>query len=68
MIEIQLTEMLKKKKLSTNDFCKLSGLSQSYLSLVYAGKRGLSMKSLAKICKVLKCQPGQLLKYKEEVN
>ena len=43
------------------------GLSEQNLSLIRTGKvRGVRFETLAKICDVLDCQPGDLLEFERD--
>ena len=67
MIEIKLKEVMEKKRYKNIDLAKESGLTVDTISRIKLNKfKNLSYSSLNAICKVLKCQPGDLLKYKSD--
>lgn len=42
------------------------GLSQYTLVRLHRGECSMSFKALASLCRLLECQPGDILEYKEE--
>ena len=63
-IVIRLDMMLAKRKMRANALAEAIGITQSNLSLLRSGKvRGVRFSTLEAICKVLACQPGDLLEY-----
>lgn len=42
-------------------------IGQGTLTAIKNGTGGLDAKSIAKLCAVLKCQPGDIMEYVEEV-
>lgn len=61
-IIVRLDLMLAKRKMKSKDLAEAIGISGQNLSLLKTGHvRGIRFKTLAKICAVLKCQPGDLL-------
>ncbi|MEO0473946.1 MAG: helix-turn-helix transcriptional regulator [Bacteroidota bacterium] len=66
-IIVHLDVMLAKRKVKLKDLAEAVGLSMTSLSLLKTGKvRGIRFNTLAKICQVLECQPGDLLEFVEE--
>ena len=63
-IIINLDILLVKQKISLTELAKAVNLSLTNLSMLKNGKvRGMRFETLEKICKVLDCQPGDLLEY-----
>jgi|TARA_B100001093_G_scaffold102058_1_gene94287 putative transcriptional regulator len=63
-ITIHLDAMLVKRKISLTELSKAVGLSLTNLSMLKNGNiRGVRFETLEKICIVLNCQPGDLIKY-----
>jgi putative transcriptional regulator len=63
-ITIHLDTMLVKRKISLTELSKAVGLSLTNLSMLKNGNiRGVRFETLEKICIVLNCQPGDLIKY-----
>ena len=63
-IIIHLAALLVKRKISLTELSKAVGLSLKNLSMLKNGNvRGVRFETLEKICIVLNCQPGDLLKY-----
>lgn len=68
-IVIRLDMMLAKRKVRANALADAIGITQSNLSLLRSGKvRGVRFSTLEAICKVLECQPGDLLEYVPDEN
>lgn len=61
-IIVRLDVMLAKRKMKSKDLAEVIGISTQNLSLLKTGQvRGIRFETLAKICAVLDCQPGDLL-------
>ena len=67
-ILINLDLLLVKRKISLTELSEKVGVTISNLSILKQGKgRAIRFSTLESICKVLECQPGDLLEYKEEI-
>lgn len=67
MIIIRLDRVLADRKMKLNDLASLVGISNVNLSYLKTGKvKAIRFSTLDSICKVLKCQPGDILEYVEE--
>ncbi|MCV2357597.1 MULTISPECIES: helix-turn-helix domain-containing protein [Roseateles] len=63
-IQVTLDVMLAKRKMRSRELAEAVGITEANLSLLKSGKvRGVRFDTLAAICKVLHCQPGELLCY-----
>jgi len=63
-IRIRLDQVLAVKGLKAKQVAAAIGVSETHLSLFRSGKvRGVRFATLAKLCAVLGCQPGELLAY-----
>lgn len=66
-IIVNLDVMLARRKMKLKELAAAVGISEQNLSLLKTGKvRGVRFATLAKICAVLDCQPGDLLEFKAE--
>ena len=66
-ITIRLDRMMADRKMSLNELAEKVGLSNVNLSNLKTGKmKGIRFETLNSICKVLNCQPGDLLEYTED--
>ena len=66
-IIVNLDVMLAKRKMRSKELAERINLTEQNVSLLKSGKvRGIRFDTLAKICAVLQCQPGDLLEYKGE--
>lgn len=65
-IIVNLDVMLAKRKMLSKDLADKLGISTVNLSILKTGKsKGIRFDTLEAICKVLECQPGDLLEYRE---
>lgn len=66
-IIVNLDVMMAKRKMSLNELSEKVDLTLSNLSILKTGKaKAIRFTTLEAICKVLDCQPGDLLEYREE--
>lgn len=64
MIIIRLDRVLADRKMKLNDLAALVGITNVNLSYLKTGKvKAVRFSTLDAICKVLKCQPGEILEY-----
>jgi putative transcriptional regulator len=65
-IVVNLDVMMARRKMSLNELSERVGLSLPNLSILKTGKaKAIRFSTLEAICKVLDCQPGDLLEYIE---
>ena len=65
-IIVNLDVMMAKRKMSLNLLSEKVGLTTVNLSILKTGKaKGVRFDTLEAICKVLGCQPGDILEYRE---
>lgn len=63
-IVVTLDVMLAKRKMRSRELAERIGITEPNLSLLKSGKvRGMRFETLAAICQVLQCQPGDLLSF-----
>ena len=63
-IVINLDVMLARRKMSLTELSKKVDLTLSNLSVLKTGKaKAIRLETLEAICRVLDCQPGDLLEY-----
>jgi putative transcriptional regulator len=66
-IRVTLDVMLARRKMRARDLAARIGITEANLSLLRTGKvKGLRFETLAKVCLVLQCQPGDLLEYEPD--
>ena len=64
-IIVNLDVMMAKRKMSLNELSEKVDLTLANLSILKTGKaKAVRFSTLEAICKVLDCQPGDLLEYK----
>lgn len=67
MIEIKLDELLAKRHMTLTQLSAEVGVTIANLSILKTGKaKAVRFSTLAKICQVLDCQPGDLLHYRSD--
>ena len=67
MIEVNLDVMLAIKKMTSAELAEKIGITQANLSVLKTGKaKAVRFSTLESICKVLNCQPGDILSYIDE--
>ncbi len=61
-IVVRLDVMMALRKMRGKDLAEAIGITEQNLSLLKSGKvKGVRFETLARICQVLECQPGELL-------
>ncbi|MFG5381156.1 helix-turn-helix domain-containing protein [Yoonia sp. R2-816] len=66
-IIVRLDVMLALRKMKSRDLAQAIGITEQNLSLLKSGKvKGIRFETLAKICAVLECQPGDLLEAEQQ--
>lgn len=61
-IIVRLDVVLAQRKMKSKDLAEAVGITVQNMSLLKSGKvKGVRFETLAKICEVLECQPGDLL-------
>jgi putative transcriptional regulator len=63
-IRIELDVMLARRKVTSKQLAEAVGITPVNLSILKTGKaRAIRLSTLAAICRVLDCQPGDVLRY-----
>lgn len=63
-IIVNLDVMLARRKMSLTELSERVGITMSNLSILKTGKaKAVRLETLNAICKVLDCQPGDILEY-----
>ena len=66
-IIINLDVMLAKRKMKLNELSDMVGITVSNLSILKTGKsKAIKLSTLDAICEALKCQPGNVLEYRQD--
>ncbi|KQM62548.1 helix-turn-helix domain-containing protein [Chryseobacterium sp. Leaf201] len=64
-IIINVDVMLAKRKMQSQELAEKIGITQANLSILKTGKaKAVKLSTLESICRVLDCQPGDILEYK----
>ena len=67
MIIVNLDVMLAKRKMSVTQLSPQVGITMANISILKNGRaKAVKLETLDRICRVLDCQPGDLLEYREE--
>lgn len=63
-IKINLDVMMAKRKISSGELSEAVGITPANLSILKTGKaKAIRFSTLESICRVLDCQPGDILEY-----
>lgn len=63
-IVVSLDVMLARRKMRSRDLAARIGITEQNVSLLKSGKvKGIRFDTLEAICRVLECQPGDLLEW-----
>ena len=66
-IVVTLDVMLARRKMRSKELAAAVGITEQNVSLLKSGKvKGVRFETLAKICDVLDCQPGDILSYEPD--
>jgi putative transcriptional regulator len=66
-IVVNLDVMLARRKMSLTELSERVGITMANLSILKSSKaKAIRFSTLEEICKVLECQPGDLLEYMTE--
>ena len=67
MIVIRLDVMLARRKMSLTELSERVGITLANLSILKNGRaKAVKLETLDKICKALRCQPGDLLEWEAD--
>lgn len=68
-IRVTLDEILARRGMKARELAGIIGISETQMSLFRSGKvKGIRFRTMAKLCIVLDCMPGDLLGYDYDVN
>lgn len=63
-VRVTLDVMIARRKVRAKDLAARVGISETQMSLLRTGKvKGMRFETLAKLCLLLECQPGDLMEY-----
>lgn len=63
-IIINIDVMLAKRKMSVTELAERVGITLGNMSILKTGKaKAIKLSTLARLCEVLDCQPGDILEY-----
>ena len=66
-IRVDLDVMLARRKMSMTELSERVGITMANLSILKNGKaKAVRFSTLNEICRVLNCQPGDILAYQED--
>lgn len=66
-ILVNLDLMLAKRKISSSQLAEQIGITPANLSILKTGKaKAIRFSTLNKLCKILNCQPADLLEYVDD--
>ena len=63
-VRVTLDVMIARRKVRAKDLAARVGISETQMSLLRTGKvKGMRFETLAKLCLLLDCQPGDIMEY-----
>ncbi|MCJ8210841.1 helix-turn-helix transcriptional regulator [Mucilaginibacter sp. RS28] len=66
-IIVNLDVMMAKRKMSLTELSEKVGITMANLSILKTGKaKAVRLETLEAICRILNCQPGDILEYRDE--
>ena len=66
-INVKLAALMARRKITLGELAERVNITQANLSILKTGKaKAIRFSTLEAICKVLDCQPGDILEYEEE--
>ncbi len=66
-IIVNLDVMLAKRKMRSNELAERIGITTANLSILKTGKaKAIRFSTLELICKILECQPGDIMEFVKE--
>ena len=66
-VQVNLDEVLKARGMSLTELSEKVGLTLANLSILKTGKaKAIRFSTLEALCRVLDCQPGDLLRYSDD--
>ena len=66
-IVIRLDRVMADRKISLNELAQNVGITNANMSNLKTGKaKAIRFSTLERICKILKCQPGDILEYVDD--
>lgn len=67
MIIINLDVVMAQRKMASKDLAEALGITQANLSILKNQKaKAIRLETLDSLCRILNCQPGDILEYKAE--
>lgn len=67
MIIVNIDVMLAKRKMSVTELSEKVGITLTNMSILKTGKaKAVKFDTLDKICRALKCQPGDILEWADD--
>lgn len=68
-IRIYLDEILKERRMTSKELCRLVNITEANLSILRSGKaKGIRFGTVNKICYYLQCDVGDILKFDENLD
>jgi putative transcriptional regulator len=68
-IVVNLDVMLARRKMSLKELSERVGITVANMSILKSGKaRAIRFSTLEEICKILECQPGDILEYMNDAD
>lgn len=69
MVIINIDVMLAKRKMKSKELAEKIGITEQNLSILKTGRaKAIRLETIDVICRVLECQPGDILEYRPGVD
>ena len=63
-IQVHLDEILKERRMTSKELCRMVGITEANLSILRSGKaKGVRFGTVNRICYYLQCDVGDILKF-----
>lgn len=63
-IRVHLDEILKERRMTSKELCRMVGITEANLSILRSGKaKGIRFGTVNRICYYLQCDVGDILKF-----
>jgi putative transcriptional regulator len=67
MVVVNIDVMLAKRKMSVTELAEKVGITLANISILKNGRaKAIKLETLDKICRALRCQPGDLLEWRDD--
>lgn len=66
-IYVNLDKIIKEKNITSKEIAEVIGITEANLSILRSNKaKAIRFSTMNKLCRLLKCEPGDILKYTDD--